>query len=101
MNLFLHNIGDSEGNVPITRNDALLSDPGERFDYVLTNPPFGKKSSMTFTNAEGEQDREDLVYIRTSPSQISIIYRIPTCLPWRLLTTWKPPLRVSAKSWMN
>ena len=64
MNLFLHNIGDIEGEPPITRNDALLSDPGERFDYILTNPPFGKKSSMTFTNDEGEQETEDLVYNR-------------------------------------
>ena len=47
MNLFLHNIGEIEGDPPITRNDSLLADPGERFDYVLTNPPFGKKSSMT------------------------------------------------------
>lgn len=43
MNLFLHNIGDIYSDeVPIIRNDALLSDPGERFDYVLSNPPFGK-----------------------------------------------------------
>jgi type I restriction enzyme M protein len=50
MNLFLHNIGDMNSEPPITRNDALIADPGERFDYILTNPPFGKKSSMTFTN---------------------------------------------------
>ena len=35
MNLFLHNIGDLYGEVPITLGDALLTDPGERFDYVL------------------------------------------------------------------
>ena len=55
MNLYLHNIGDLYGQVPITLGDALLTDPGERFDYVLTNPPFGKKSALTFTNEEGEQ----------------------------------------------
>ena len=37
MNLYLHNIGDLYGQVPITLGDALLTDPGERFDYVLTN----------------------------------------------------------------
>lgn len=42
MNLYLHNIGDIYGNVPITLGDALLTDPGYRVDYVLTNPPFGK-----------------------------------------------------------
>ena len=55
MNLFLHNIGDMNSEPPITRNDALITDPGERFDYIFTNPPFGKKSSMTFTNEEGRQ----------------------------------------------
>ena len=56
MNLYLHNIGDIYGNVPVTLGDALLTDPGYRVDYCLTNPPFGKKSSMTFTNEEGEQE---------------------------------------------
>lgn len=37
MNLFLHNIGDIYGNLPITRGDSLLTDPGYRVDYVLTN----------------------------------------------------------------
>jgi type I restriction enzyme M protein len=86
MNLFLHNIGDIEGEPPITRNDALLADPGERFDYVLTNPPFGKKSSMTFTNDEGEQETEDLVYNRQdfwttgSNKQLNFVQHIRTLL---------------------
>jgi len=86
MNLFLHNIGDIYGTVPVTRNDALLSDPGERFDYVLTNPPFGKKSSMTFTNEEGEQEKEDLVYNRQdfcatgSNKQLNFVQHINTLL---------------------
>ena len=64
MNLYLHNIGDIYGAVPVARGDSLLTDPGWRVDYVLTNPPFGKKSSLTFTNEEGEQEEEDLVYNR-------------------------------------
>jgi len=86
MNLFLHNIGDIESEPPITRNDALLADPGERFDYVLTNPPFGKKSSMTFTNDEGEQEIEDLVYNRQdfwttgSNKQLNFVQHIHTLL---------------------
>lgn len=87
MNLFLHNIGDIYSTqVPVTRNDALLSDPGNRFDYVLTNPPFGKKSSMTFTNEEGEQEREDLVYNRQdfwatgSNKQLNFVQHINTLL---------------------
>ncbi len=86
MNLFLHNIGDMDGKTPVTRNDSLLSDPGERFDYVLTNPPFGKKSSMTFENEEGEQEKEDLVYNRTdfwatsSNKQLNFVQHIHTLL---------------------
>lgn len=86
MNLFLHNIGDIYGTVPITRNDALLADPGERFDYVLTNPPFGKKSSMTFTNEQGEQETENLVYSRQdfwatgSNKQLNFVQHINTLL---------------------
>ena len=64
MNLYLHNIGDIYGNVPVTLGDALLTDPGYRVDYVLTNPPFGKKSSISVTNEEGEEEDEELTYNR-------------------------------------
>ena len=86
MNLYLHNIGDLYGQVPITLGDALLTDPGERFDYVLTNPPFGKKSALTFTNEEGEQEEEDLVYNRqdfwttSSNKQLNFLQHINTLL---------------------
>ena len=60
MNMFLHNIGEIEGGAPISPNDSLVADAGKRFDYVLANPPFGKKSSMSFTNEEGEQEKDDL-----------------------------------------
>lgn len=65
MNLYLHNIGDIYGEVPLTQGDSLLSEPAAKVDYVLTNPPFGKKSSITFTNEEGETEKDDLVYNRT------------------------------------
>lgn len=86
MNLYLHNVGDIYGVVPVTLGDALLTDPGYRVDIVLTNPPFGKKSSMTFTNEEGEQESEDLVYNRTdfwtttSNKQLNFIQHINTLL---------------------
>ena len=86
MNLYLHNIGDIYGNVPITLGDALLTDPGYRVDYVLTNPPFGKKSAITFTNEEGEQEEEDLVYNRqdfwttSSNKQLNFVQHINTIL---------------------
>jgi len=50
MNMYLHNIGEIDGESFINPNDALIADDGSRYNYVLANPPFGKKSSMTFTN---------------------------------------------------
>ena len=49
MNLYLHNIGDLAGEVLISGNDALTVAAPRSYDYVLANPPFGKKSSMTIT----------------------------------------------------
>ncbi len=45
MNLLLHGIGADESDSPVHVDDACAADPGDRFDMVLTNPPFGKKSS--------------------------------------------------------
>ena len=56
MNLYLHGIGVDNDRSPIHVDDSLASDPGDRFDLVLTNPPFGKKSSVTFVTNEGEID---------------------------------------------
>ena len=50
MNLYLHNIGDIYGAVPVTLGDALLTDPGYRVDYVLTNPPFGIHAILQLGN---------------------------------------------------
>lgn len=87
MNLYLHNIGDIYGEVPITPGDSLASDPGDRYDYVLTNPPFGTKSSISFTNEEGEDESEELVYNRQdfwvsgcSNKQLNFIQHINTLL---------------------
>lgn len=86
MNLYLHNIGDIYGKVPIVQGDALLTDPSYRVDYVLTNPPFGKKSSITFTNEEGKQEEEELVYNRQdfwttgSNKQLNFVQHINTIL---------------------
>ena len=86
MNMFLHNIGDIDSETFISSTDSLVADSGLRVDYVLTNPPFGKKSSMTFTNEEGEQEKEDLTYNRqdfwatTSNKQLNFVQHIRTML---------------------
>src|SRR6266705_2757245 len=64
MNLFLHGISsDENGKSPIRVADSLRSHPGEYFDIVLTNPPFGRKSSVTFVNEEGDEEREATVVV--------------------------------------
>lgn len=86
MNMFLHNIGDIDSENFISPADALVADSGLRVDYVLANPPFGRKSSMTFTNDEGEQDTDDLTYNRqdfwetTSNKQLNFVQHIRTML---------------------
>jgi type I restriction enzyme M protein len=84
--MFLHNIGEIDRESMISPNDSLVADGGQRVDYVLANPPFGKKSSMSFTNEEGEQDKEDLTYNRqdfwatTSNKQLNFVQHIRTML---------------------
>ena len=62
VNLYLHGVGGDDTLIQV--DDSLRAHPGRVFDMVLTNPPFGKKSSITFVNGEGEQSRESLVVIR-------------------------------------
>lgn len=84
MNLYLHGIGGEES--PIDVGDALVSDPGDRFDIVLTNPPFGKKSSITIVNGDGKADKESLIYKRqdfwatTSNKQLNFLQHVKTLL---------------------
>ncbi|MCB2228734.1 MAG: type I restriction-modification system subunit M [Desulfarculaceae bacterium] len=86
MNLYLHGIQSIEDESPVTVIDALMSDPGERFDMVLTNPPFGKKSSVTIVNGDGQTDRETLTYHRedfwatTSNKQLNFLQHVRTLL---------------------
>jgi len=86
MNLFLHNVGDLDGEPTVSRSDALISEPGKQVDCVLANPPFGKKSSMTITNEEGEEDRDALTYERqdfwqtTSNKQLNFLQHIVSML---------------------
>jgi type I restriction enzyme M protein len=85
MNLMLHGIG-SEKNVPIMVSDALAADPGERFDVVLTNPPFGKKSSTMIVGENGKVSTEkDLIerddfWATTSNKQLNFVQHVKTLL---------------------
>jgi type I restriction enzyme M protein len=82
MNLYLHGIGGEEG--PIEVGDSLVSEPKTNYDIILTNPPFGKKSSITIVNGEGKADKESLVYERpdfwttTSNKQLNFLQHVKT-----------------------
>ncbi len=86
MNMYLHNIGDLNSAPPIDRRDSLLELPRQRFDYVLANPPFGKKSSTTITNEDGDMEREALTYQRqdfwatTANKQLNFMQHIRSML---------------------
>jgi type I restriction enzyme M protein len=55
MSMLLHGIGGESDttDLPLVTKDALAGKHGE-YDFVLANPPFGKKSSVPITNEEGE-----------------------------------------------
>ena len=84
MNLYLHGIGGEESLIDV--DDSLESDKGQRYDQVLTNPPFGKKSSITIINADGKASREAITYERndfwatTSNKQLNFVQHIKTLL---------------------
>ncbi len=88
MNLFLHGIGpdDDDREPPIKTDDALRSEPSDHADVVLTNPPFGKKSSITVINEEGETDKQTLTYNRpdfwttTSNKQLNFVQHVKSLL---------------------
>ena len=85
MNLMLHGIG-SEKSVPVVVGDALAADPGERFDVVLANPPFGKKSSTVIVGEDGRTSTEkdtierDDFWATTSNKQLNFVQHIKTLL---------------------
>jgi len=92
MNLYLHGIGangsgdPAGGRSPIHVADSLAAHPGEYFDMVLTNPPFGKKSSVTFVTDQGEVRRETQNIVRddfwtsTSNKQLNFVQHVRSIL---------------------
>lgn len=89
MNLYLHGIGpdgSEKREPPIRTDDALRNEPAEHAQVVITNPPFGKKSSITVVNEEGETDRQTLTYNRpdfwttTSNKQLNFVQQVKSLL---------------------
>jgi type I restriction enzyme M protein len=85
MNLYLHGI-DADPCPVQSGVDSLASDPGQRFSVVLTNPPFGKKSSVAVVNEAGDLEKEDHVYERqdfwtaTKNKQLNFVQHVRTLL---------------------
>jgi type I restriction enzyme M protein len=79
MNLYLHGIGNGES--PISRRDALSS-KSDNYDVILTNPPFGKKSSFKIIGEDGTVETERETYERedfkftTSNKQLNFLQHI-------------------------
>ncbi|WP_245562746.1 class I SAM-dependent DNA methyltransferase [Nocardia araoensis] len=86
MNLLLHGIGTPNGDSLIEVRDALIADPGQRWSIVLSNPPFGRKSSLTMVGADGREVREDReiersdFVVTTSNKQLNFLQHIMTIL---------------------
>ena len=85
MNLYLH--GVNADPCPIESGvDSLANDPGKRYSVILTNPPFGKKSSIAIVNEEGDLEKEEHSYERqdfwtaTKNKQLNFVQHIKTLL---------------------
>jgi len=85
MNLSLHGIGNEEF-VPVRTDDSLRAHPGEYYDMVLANPPFGTKSSVKIVTTDGETAKQDLTVERddfwtsTSNKQLMFLQHIVSTL---------------------
>ena len=84
MSMYLHGIGSTKSQ--IVAGDSLISDPNDRFDVIMTNPPFGKKSSTMIFSEQGKAERETLSYERddfwttTSNKQLNFLQHVKTIL---------------------
>jgi len=85
MNLYLRGIRADPS--PIRSGvDSLASDPGDRYSMVLTNPPFGRKSSIPIVTEEGELEKQDQAYERqdfwatTKNKQLNFLQHVKTLL---------------------
>lgn len=85
MNLFLHGIGTDHKHPVVSISDSLES-KAEPVDMVLTNPPFGKKSSFTIIGQDGKKKTDKISYERpdfwatTSNKQLNFVQHVYSML---------------------
>lgn len=84
MNLYLHGLNAEKSLVEV--GDSLVELGNRRFDMVLTNPPFGKKSSTKIMNDDGSVKSQSESYSRedfitsTSNKQLNFLQHIMSLL---------------------
>jgi type I restriction enzyme M protein len=85
MNLMLHGVGptaNEDADPPVRTDDSLKDAGNKRFDVVLTNPPFGKKSSVLVVGEDGENERQAISIRRedfwatTSNKQLNFVQHV-------------------------
>lgn len=85
MNLFLHGIGTDSSRPVVSIRDSLAS-KAEPVEMVLTNPPFGKKSSFTIIGEDGKEQTDKISYKRkdfwatTSNKQLNFVQHVYSML---------------------
>jgi type I restriction enzyme M protein len=85
MNMFLHGIGGDDSPI-LDGIDSLRQTPSTTYEVVLTNPPFGKKSSIMVVNEEGDEAKEKIIYERddfwatTSNKQLNFLQHVKSLL---------------------
>jgi type I restriction enzyme M protein len=85
MNLFIHGIG-TDPRHPVIKIADSLKTKAEPVDMVLTNPPFGKKSSFTVIGEDGKNQTERISYQRndfwatTSNKQLNFVQHVYSML---------------------
>lgn len=111
MNLLLHNVGPTpqelaklrgelivggkspeqadaeiDRRLPVRTDDGLRELGSARFNVVLTNPPFGRKSSILVVGEDGDTDREAITYERedfwatTTNKQLNFVQHVKSLL---------------------
>lgn len=85
MNLFLHGV-DADPCPVRSGADSLAGNAGNHYSVVLTNPPFGKKSSIAVVTEEGQLEKDDTAYERpdfwttTKNKQLNFLQHVKTLL---------------------
>jgi type I restriction enzyme M protein len=84
MNLVLHGVSGEllENPLPITCGDSLQQPPAEKFDVVLTNPPFGIKGSADYGSRRSSgrssalSARRSDLWVQTSNKQLMFLQHV-------------------------